>query len=75
MNSKDTRTEIFRKRGGWDDTTGKEEVILVLHFINFTAISEDIAESKAREGDMFTGDPIRLRKGNTEGWRKREITG
>lgn len=33
-------------------------------------------ESKAREGDMLTGDPIRLKKkGNIERWRRSEIAG
>lgn len=48
----------------------REGVILVLHFINFIAISEDIVGTKAGEGDMFTDDPIRLKKGNTERWRR-----
>lgn len=53
----DMRVEIFRQRGfleegmkilrvrqGWE-----EEVILLLHFINFTAISGGMVETKDRE--------------------------
>lgn len=52
-----------------------EGVILVLHFINSTVISGDIVESRAGEGDMLTGDPIRLKRGNTQRWRKSKIAG
>lgn len=53
----------------------KQGVILVLHFINFTVISENIVESKAREGHMLTGDLLRLKRDNTERWRKSKVAG
>lgn len=53
----DTRIEIFRQKGFleegmrrlWVRQGWEEEVILVLHFINFTAISGGMVESKDRE--------------------------
>lgn len=64
-----------RKKKRHGGSGRKEGVTPALHFINFTAISDDIVESKAREGDMLTGDPIRLKRGNTERWRKSKIAG
>lgn len=50
-----------------------KRIIISAYFINFTAISNDILEAKARKGNMLTNDPIRLEKGNTERRRRKEM--
>lgn len=58
VNAKGIKETIGKKRQ-------EEGVVLVLCFINFLAISGGVAERKDKE--TFTGDPSRLKEGNTAG--------